>query len=303
MPIEIATTIQPLDQEAFHALDRRVMRVVFDVHNEFGCLLNEDLYKCELAARCLAAGMLPAEREIQIRVSHKGFAKDYFMDLLLCGGFMLEAKSADRLVAVHRAQSLNYLLMAGLRHGRLVNFRRQRVQHEFISTTLTAEERRRLAVREQEWHEPDADSRRLRIKTLEILSDWGAFLDVNLYREALVYFLGGPALVHQMVEVFSGSRCIGVQPMNLLNQSSAFAVTSKTKDVGAMRDHLERLLHHTRLGCIQWINLNHHFVEFTTLSKSGIGRIMAGQNPKSDAETKQQSTGSETELKATTSHT
>jgi hypothetical protein len=34
-----------------------------------------------------------------------------------------------------------------------------------------------------------------------------------------------------------------------------------------MRDHLTRLLEHTRLQAIQWINLNRHRVEFTTLRK------------------------------------
>jgi hypothetical protein len=34
-----------------------------------------------------------------------------------------------------------------------------------------------------------------------------------------------------------------------------------------MREHLERLLQHTRLKAVQRINLNRHIVEFTTLSK------------------------------------
>ncbi|MEI6392728.1 MAG: hypothetical protein WCT12_16680 [Verrucomicrobiota bacterium] len=38
---------------------------------------------------------------------------------------------------------------------------------------------------------------------------------------------------------------------------------------GAMRDHLGRLLYHTRLKAIQWINLNRHQAEFATLSKAG----------------------------------
>ena len=50
-----------------------------------------------------------------------------------------------------------------------------------------------------------------------------------------------------------------------------------------MRDHLQRFLHHTRLKAGQWINLNRHVVEFTTLSKRATNRIMAGQNHRSDA--------------------
>jgi GxxExxY protein len=236
MPIEVATRIEPCDQETFHALDRRIMRAVFDIHNEFGRLLDEDLYKREIAARCAGIGILPAEREVQIRVTHQSFIKDYFMDLLFCHGFMLEGKAAERLVATHRGQSLNYLLLAGLKHGCLVNFRTDRVQHEFISTTLTLEERRRFRVEESDWVELNAESRQLKLKAIELLEDGGAFLDVNLYREALVHFAGGPLKVCQAVEVFSGPRQLGAQNLNLLNEHTGFAVTCKPRSAGAMRE-------------------------------------------------------------------
>jgi len=67
------------------------------------------------------------------------------------------------------------------------------------------------------------------------------------------------------VEILSGSCVIGTQNLNLINQDTAFALTTKHSGAKAMRHHLERLLHHTRLKAIQWINLNRHVVEFTTL--------------------------------------
>ena len=270
MPIEISTKIEACYQETFHVLDRRIMGVVFDVHNDFGRLLDEELYKREIATRCADLGILPTEREIRILVIHQDFVKDYLMDLLFCHGFMLEGKAADRLGSAHRAQSLNYLLMAGLRHGRLVNFRTERVQHEFVSTTLTPEERRRFRVAESNWVELGAQSRLLKTKTIKLLEDWGAFLEASLYREALVHFLGGPEVVSQAVEVLSGTRQVGTQRLNLVNADTGFAFTMKTRGGGAMRDHLQRLLHHTRLNAIQWINLNRHMVEFTTLSKDSV---------------------------------
>ena len=36
--------------------------------------------------------------------------------------------------------------------------------------------------------------------------------------------------------------------------------------------YLERLLHHTGLKVVQWINLNRQVVEFTTLTKGGTDR-------------------------------
>ena len=83
-----------------------------------------------------------------------------------------------------------------------------------------------------------------------------------------MHFLGGPASVCKAVEVFSGSRRVGAQNLNLLNEDTAFALTTKQEGAGAMRDHLARLLEHTRLKAIQWVNLNRHRAEFTTLLKS-----------------------------------
>jgi GxxExxY protein len=265
MPIEVSTGIRACNQEEFHALDRQVMRVAFEVHNEFGRLLDEELYKREIATRCLARGIEPVEREVRIRVTHETFAKDYCMDLLFCQGSMLEGKAAERLVAAHRTQALNYLLLAGLKHGRLVNFRTERLQHEFVSTTLTLEERRRFKVVDDEWVAMNPASQELKVKTIDLLKDWGAFLDANLYREALVHFLGGSSSVCQSVEVFSGATPIGSQKLNLLAPDTAFALTMKQRQSTFMRDHLERLLRHTGLKAIQWINLNRHLAEFATL--------------------------------------
>lgn len=267
MPIEVSVPIQVFEQEQFHALDRQVMRIVFDVHNEFGRLLDEEIYKREIAVRCAAAGLQPVEREVRIRVTHDGFTKDYAMDLLICRGYMLEGKATERLTRAHRAQSLNYLLLTGMRHGRLVNFRTERVEHEFISTTLTQEARRQITVMETDWIEVNPESQHLKDKTVELLADWGAFLDVNLYRDALVHFFGGPELVCKPVEILSGSRSVGAQNLNLLTSDTAFVLTTCQGNAGPMGGHLTRLLDHTRLRCIQWINLNRHQAEFTTLLK------------------------------------
>ncbi len=265
MPIETTTEIRIYDQEQFHALDHRVMRIVFDVHNEFDGLLDEDLYKTEIAARCLAIGLTPAEREVRIRVIHRDFTKDYLMDLLLCHGLMVEAKVADRLGPAHRGQALNYLLLAGMHHGRLVNLRGQRVEHEFVSTSLTATERHRVSVNQGNWVELSSLSKELRTRTIGLLDDWGAFLDVNLYREALVHFLKGSNTIRQEVEVFSGTRCVGTQKLHLLDAESGWTLTTRQDSSVAMGDHLRRLLNHTRLNGIHWINLNRHQLEFSTI--------------------------------------
>jgi poly-beta-hydroxyalkanoate depolymerase len=58
----------------------------------------------------------------------------------------------------------------------------------------------------------------------------------------------------------------------MLGPNIAFALTMKQRKATLMRDHLERLLRHTSLQAIQWINLNHHLAEFATLRLSAGGQ-------------------------------
>jgi GxxExxY protein len=267
MPIETSTQIRALDQESFHALDRVVMRVVFDIHNEFGRLMDEILYKKEIAARWLATGGSAAEREVKIRVTHGSFRKDYSMDLLLNNCFMVEAKVAESIAAAHRAQGLNYLCLTGMQHARLVNLRTPRVQHEFLSTKLTHEKRRQFKPQDLGWKSVNAESDWFRRKVLELLADWGAFLEVTLYRDAITHLLGGEARVIQPVLVYSGERFVGEQAVHKLTHDTAFALTAFSRNQSLVEDHHLRFLRHTPLRFIQWINFNHHDIEFKTLQK------------------------------------
>jgi hypothetical protein len=69
------------------------------------------------------------------------------------------------------------------------------------------------------------------------------------------------------VQVYSGERLIGNQPVHFLTDDSAFAFTALPRNRAAMQDHQSRFLKHTPLRCIQWINFNRHNIEFTTLTK------------------------------------
>jgi len=267
MPIEPQTEIKVFNQEEFHALDRRVLGVIFEVHNEFGRFLDELLFKREIATRSLKRGISPAEREVAIRVSHDGFSKDYFMDLLFGCGLMVEVKTVEKLGPAHRKQALDCLFLTGMQHGRLVNLRTDRVEHEFISTKLTPAKRRLFSVVDDDWKEINTESAWLKGKLIELLQDWGAFLEVSLYREAITWFLGGPSAVCQPVPVLSGSKPIGTQTVHLLTDDTAFAFTAVTAARDAMRDHQLLFLRHTPLKCIQWVNFNRHRIEFTTLTK------------------------------------
>lgn len=266
MPIKVESPIKVFDQETFHALDRKLMGIVFEVHNEFGRFLDEDLYKREIASRWVDADLGSSEREVRICVTHESFRKDYSMDLLFNEGLMLETKTAETIAPAHRTQGLHYLFLTGMHHARLVNLRPERVEHEFLSTRLTSKSRQQFSAGDFGWT-ASGQSEYLREKPLALLEDWGAFLEVALYRDALTHFLGGSERVIRRIPIQSRKRVIGEQSVHLLAPDTAFAVTAVTDDPSAMEEHQLRFSRHTPLRNMQWINFNRNRIEFKTLTK------------------------------------
>lgn len=268
MPIEVDSEIRVFSEDEFHALAEKIIGITFDVHNDFGRLMDEEVYKQSIRGRCEAAGIVPARREVEIKVRHREFEKRYFMDLLFACGLMVEGKTVEKLAKAHHAQAIHYLLLAEMHHGLLVNLRPDKVEKQFVSTTLDLTERRRYAVRDSDWTPLNEASERVRVVLLALLDDWGAFLQTSLYREAIVHFFGGPDAALRRIPIYDGKIEVGTHEVCLLASDTALALTAMKDGKEPMRDHLERFLSHTRLTCMQWINMDRHDIEFRTLIKS-----------------------------------
>ncbi len=264
MPIRTSVPIRLFDQEAFHQVDKRVTGIAFDIHNEFGRFLEERLYQRELTRRCRASG-LEVQPELEISVSLGDFNKYYLADHLINQGVIIELKAATALSPAHKGQTLNYLFLCGLHHATMLNFRTERVQHEFVSTRLTSAYRHRYEFVALDWEPLTSRCRELADIMDRVLTEWGAFLDPLLYRDALTFFLGGEERVVREIGVQSGDQLIGTQKVHLLTDDVAFSVTSSIHRPDLVREHQRRFLKHTSLRAMQWINLNHHQIEFRTI--------------------------------------
>ncbi|QEF96650.1 hypothetical protein Mal15_06780 [Stieleria maiorica] len=265
MPIEVDSDIQVLGRDEFQAFAYQVMGIIFSAHNDFSRLIDETPFKNIIRRRCELAGVLPARREVEIRLSHKHFRKSYFMDLLLGHALMVEAKTVDCLTPAHEAQAINYLLLTGMRHGLLVNLRTPRVQKRFISTNLDSAARHRFAVDAKRWRAVNDASVRSREVVEDLLDDWGVFLNASLYREAAMYLLKGTQCGSVRVPIFDGDLQAGMHDVLLIDRETAMFISTLTDGITEMEEQLKRLLCHTSLRCIQWTNLNHHDVQMATL--------------------------------------
>jgi GxxExxY protein len=266
MPIITSVPITHFSQAAFHQVDSVVTGLAFDIHNELGRFLGEDLYQAELVRR-LRHGGFNAEPEMKISVRHGGFEKHYLIDILVDGGVIVETKAVEAIGPSHRAQLLNYLYLCNLNHGTLLNFRTSRVQKEFVSTQWSFEIRKIVKLDLEHWSPMTERCDLLKRSLTETLAEFGLGLDVVLYKDLITHCLGGISMVVGETEVVSGGVFLGTQKVHLLNPNVAFSITASNHGSKSIREHQRRFLSHTTLKAIQWINLTHEAVTFTTIRR------------------------------------
>ena len=265
MPIKHNVVVKQITDNEFYSLDYKIMELVFSVHKDLGRFYDEKIYKNELAYRCKKSGIEKINTEIPIQVSYKDFTKYYYMDLLVNNSVIYELKTVEALTGKHQKQALNYILMVGMRHGKLVNMRTSSVQHRFVSTNLTTKKRYNFRIDDREWNDLDKDSIWLKQLMENLLTEWGAFLDTNLFYSAVIHFRGGKENLIQRIKIMNDSRILGTQKVRLLNSNVAFKISAVRNDTHFYEEHLRKFLNHTYLKAIQWINYNHNIIIFKTI--------------------------------------
>jgi GxxExxY protein len=261
MPIKIHAETRRMAQEEFGRIAYDVMKCVFGLHNEMGRFFHEDVYREGILRRLPAA-----KKQVQIEVRFLDFRKDYFMDLVVHGGAVFELKAVEKLTDQHRSQLMNYLLLAELQHGKLINLRPDLVEHEFVNALLTREQRTDFVVCDAEWEDLGHWRPDLKDLVTQMLRDWGIGLDLRLYEEALTHFLGGEEQVWRDIETVLDGRVIGRQKVHLAGVKDAFKFTAIPADaMKRFEDHAQRFLRHTRLRSISWINVTREVVTFKVI--------------------------------------
>lgn len=266
MPIHCPMKISRLSADEFEQLDYRVMGHAYASQNELGRFCDEGVYEADLKARLLADGFRTVQTQVPITVTHRDFSKKYLLDLI-ADDAPYELKTAAALAGEHETQLFHYLFLLDIQRGKLLNFRPLKVQGKIIATSLTHAERCRFNSVTESWGDLAPGCAVLRQTMLELLQDWGAFLDFGLYQEALIHFLGGADNVERPVRLYREGLDLGRQRMLVHAPGVAFRITAYTENLDQIESHLRRLLALTGLQAIQWINLNHAQIKFTTIQR------------------------------------
>ena len=106
-----------------NVVGQRLLGCALTVQKQIGPGLLESAYEACLAHELRKAG-LEFERQVTMPLIYDGetIETGYRLDLLIAKMVVVEIKSVEALVDVHRAQLLSYLRLGGFRLGYLLNF-------------------------------------------------------------------------------------------------------------------------------------------------------------------------------------
>ncbi len=113
--------VTPLPEEV-ETLIHATIGCCIAVHRALGPGLLETIYSRAIALELGAAG-IAFERERRYAVTYRGeLLHEQRLDFVVGGAIVLEIKAVEQLVPIHDVQLVNYMRIAGVRAGLLMNF-------------------------------------------------------------------------------------------------------------------------------------------------------------------------------------
>ena len=109
--------------EEHNLLAKIIVDSAFQVHKRLGPGLLETVYEVALAHELCNRGLI-VDRQRPISVEYDGVFLDegFRADLLINDKIIVELKSVEQVIPVHKKQLLTYLRLADKRLGLLINF-------------------------------------------------------------------------------------------------------------------------------------------------------------------------------------
>ncbi len=260
MPVHCQIAFPRLSTSEFGRLDYQCMAHAFECHSTLGRLADEPVYQSDLAARLQQAGHFVRTR-LPVEVVFGNFSKSYYLDLIIDELAVYELKAVSQIATEHIGQLMNYLFLLDCSRGKIINFRPASVQSVFVNTPLSSAERRSFAVHDSQW----SGDNRIRDWIVEFLRDLGTALELTLYQQALVHFLGGEEFVSRLMPMGREGIQLGNQHFQMMEPDIAFRITTLQDGCPNYESNLRRLLIHSTLKAIHWINIAYHDVSFNTV--------------------------------------
>ena len=114
----------------YKELSYKIIGLAMEVYNKLGYGFLEKVYENALMILFKREG-IKAEQQVPIKVYFEGkVVGNYVADILIENKIILELKSVERIINVHKAQVLNYLTATGVHLGIILNFGKEELTFE-----------------------------------------------------------------------------------------------------------------------------------------------------------------------------
>ncbi len=110
----------------FETADRRSFEIIgaaIEVHRIKGPGLIESIYEKCMMRECFLRS-IPVQRQVPVHIDYKGYVFDdnLWLDILVDDALILELKSVETVLPIHKAQLLSYMKLLNKPLGLLINF-------------------------------------------------------------------------------------------------------------------------------------------------------------------------------------
>ena len=118
------------EKKPYWNLSREIISASIEVHEVLGPGLLEGIYEAALFHE-LQLRNINVRRQLEVPVFYKGLplSKALRLDLLIENNVVIEIKSVETVLALHKAQLLSYLRLTGCELGLLINFNAVQLRH------------------------------------------------------------------------------------------------------------------------------------------------------------------------------
>ena len=111
-------------------LSYKIIGLAMEVHTKLGYGFLEKVYENAMMVLFRREGIY-AKQQAPITVCFDGeVVGDYYADIFVENKIILELKAVEKIIDAHRAQTLNYLKATGMSLAIILNFGKERLQHE-----------------------------------------------------------------------------------------------------------------------------------------------------------------------------
>ena len=111
-------------------LSYKIIELALEAHNELGCGFLERVYENALMI-LFERESIPAKQQAPADVYFQNkVVGQYFADILVDNKIIVELKTVNAILDVHKAQVLNYLRATGIKLGLILDFAKPRLEYK-----------------------------------------------------------------------------------------------------------------------------------------------------------------------------